>query len=76
MKRVLIGLVGASIVSACSSPEAERSRGGDRGADTGNRGAVVLMHEGAKPFHDTPHLIPMEGAPVVGAHHADALSRK
>lgn len=76
MKRILIALGASALLCACTSPEADRTRGGGPGADTGNRGAVVLMHEGAKPFHGTPHLIPLEGAPVAGAHHADALSRK
>lgn len=39
---------------ACSSPEAERTRGGGPGADIGNRGVVVEMHEGAHPYHKTP----------------------
>ena len=39
---------------ACSSPEATRSRGGGPGGDVGNHGAVVQMHEGARPFYGTP----------------------
>ena len=76
MKRPPYVLLCAALLAGCESPEAERTRGGGPGADSGNRAGVVLMHEGAKPFHGTPHLIPLEGAPVAGAHHADALSRK
>ena len=39
---------------ACSRPEAERTRGGGPGADIGNRGTVVTMHEGAHPYYKTP----------------------
>jgi hypothetical protein len=41
------------LLAACASPEAARSRGGGPGADIGNRRAVVEMHAGAKPYHDT-----------------------
>jgi hypothetical protein len=39
---------------ACSRPEAERTRGGGPGADIGNRGTVVTIHEGAVPYYRTP----------------------
>lgn len=42
---------------ACTSPEATRQRGGGPGADPGNRRAVVQMHEGSRPYYDTPRLI-------------------
>ncbi len=45
---VLLLLVG------CGSPEARRTRGGGPGADVGNRGAVVHMHQGARPYWGTP----------------------
>jgi hypothetical protein len=41
-------------LGACSSPEATRTRGGGRGADVGNRGAVVEIHAGARPYYQTP----------------------
>jgi len=44
-------------LAACTSPEAGRTQGGGPGGDTGNRSAVVRMHEGSRPFHDTPHLV-------------------
>lgn len=57
-------------VVACDSPEATRTQGGGPGADTGNRGAVVLMHEGSKPYHETPRMIPGQASPLEAAHHA------
>ena len=38
-------------LAGCASPEAARARGGDPGADTGNRGAVVRTHEGSVPYY-------------------------
>jgi hypothetical protein len=55
--RALVGGVCAFVAAgliACGSPEAERSRGSGPGADIGNRGAVVQMHEGARPYYSTP----------------------
>lgn len=43
-------------MAACGSPEAERVRGGDPGADPGNRDEVVEMHRGAEMYADTPCL--------------------
>lgn len=40
----------------CHSPEAERVRGGDAGADAGNRDIVVELHAGALPYAGTPCL--------------------
>jgi hypothetical protein len=71
---LLVPLV--TLIAACDSPEAARTRGGGPGADTGNREAVVLMHEGSKPYAKTPDLIPGKGGPVEAANHADALSRR
>lgn len=44
-------------LAACSSPEAARVQGGGPGGDTGNRPAIVRMHEGSRPFHDTQRLV-------------------
>jgi hypothetical protein len=51
--RGMFVLAAAGLI-ACGSPEAERRRGGGPGADLGNRGSVVQMHEGAEPYHNTP----------------------
>jgi hypothetical protein len=63
------------MVIGCASPEATRTRGG-RGADIGNRGKITRFHEGAKPFAQTPKLIPTKNPPLEGANQADQLSRK
>jgi hypothetical protein len=68
---LLLMLLGA--LGACDSPEAARVRGG-AGADVGNRGPVVLMHEGSKPFAKTPALVPTQPGPAEPANQAHALS--
>ena len=67
---VLLYLIG------CASPETARSRGGGPGADIGNRGKVVQMHEGSKPFDKTPQIIPTKHPPLGPASQADQLSRQ
>ncbi|HEX6057502.1 MAG TPA: hypothetical protein VFZ11_00700 [Gemmatimonadaceae bacterium] len=47
-------IAAALALAGCASPESERARGGDRGADTGNRDAVVEMHEGSAPYYRVP----------------------
>jgi hypothetical protein len=65
--------IGAAL-TACTSPEAERTRGGGPGADIGNRGSPVVMHEGSKPYEETPRLIAVEAPPLDAATHARSLS--
>jgi hypothetical protein len=49
----------AIVLASCDSPEGDRVRGGGaRGADVGNRDAVVKMHAGSKMYYDTPCLMP------------------
>jgi hypothetical protein len=74
MDRIPLTLGAALLVAACTSPEAERTRGGGPGADRGNRGDVVLMHEGSKPYHGTPKLQPAEAPSLDPAAHAHVLS--
>jgi hypothetical protein len=62
-------------IASCASPEASRTRGG-QGADVGNRGKIVRLHEGAKPFEKTPTIIPTKHPPLEGANQADELSQK
>ncbi len=52
--RVWVALALLGAVTACASPEAGRSRGGGPGADPGNHGAVVEVHDGAKIYYRTP----------------------
>jgi hypothetical protein len=47
---LLTGLV----LTACTSPEAVRTRGGGPGGDVRNWGQPVELHAGAEPYHDTP----------------------
>jgi hypothetical protein len=67
---LVIRLLGASLflLSACSSPEAGRTRGGGPGADVRNWHHPVALHAGAQPFHETPCVTePLEctGPPAV-----------
>lgn len=68
---LLVAVVG---LAACTSPESLRERGGGPGADKGNRGAVVFMHEGSKPYAGTPHLTPTPPPPLESARQAHRLS--
>ena len=63
-------------LAACASPEATRTRGGGPGADVGNRGKDVDMHECSQPFWKTPDLIPTKHPPLAPASQADQLSRQ
>jgi hypothetical protein len=63
-------------LAACASPETMRTRGGGPGADVGNRGKDVDMHEGSRPFWKTPELIPTKHPPLAPANQADQLSRQ
>lgn len=76
MKLVLLSLIFAIGAGACASPETKRARGAGAGADVGNRGKVVQMHEGSNPFYKTPQIITAEHAPLESASHADRLSRR
>lgn len=49
--RVTISLL---LLTACTSPEAGRSRGGGPGADVRNWSRPVEMHAGAEIYHETP----------------------
>jgi hypothetical protein len=75
MARVLL-LVLASVLAACTSPEATRMRAGGLGADVGNRGQTVLMHEGSEPFWNTPHKEGIRGPALEPARQAQRLSRR
>jgi hypothetical protein len=52
-----LALALAGVLVACTSPEATRMRAGGPGADTGNHGRVVQMHEGSSPYWRTPRLL-------------------
>jgi hypothetical protein len=65
----------ALYLGGCTSPETTRTRGGGPGADVGNRGEVVKMHEGSRPYWETPEIIEVETAPLGSARQAHDLSR-
>lgn len=48
-------VLGAAL--ACTSPESMRERAGGPGADLGNRGDIVEMHEGARMYYQTDCVI-------------------
>jgi hypothetical protein len=62
-------------LAACS-PEASRTQGGGPGGDTGNRPAVVRMHEGSRPFHDTPRLVGSQTPALDPASQASEFGRR
>jgi hypothetical protein len=62
-------------VVGCSSPEATRQRGGGPGADVGNRGPAVRMHEGSRPYHATPRLVEGGQTDLGPSSHAQQGSR-
>ena len=63
------------VLAGCASPEARRVRAEGPGADVGNRGRVVRMHEGSLPYWRTPRLL-AHGGPIEPARQADRLSRE
>ena len=69
-------ITGVLLVLGCTSPEVTRTRGGSPGADVGNRQETVRLHEGARPFENTPKLIPGKHPPLEPANQADAISRR
>jgi hypothetical protein len=73
--RLLLGLV-TLVLAGCGSPEATRTQGGGPGGDTGNRPQIVRMHEGSRPFHDTPRLVPVEAPPLDTAGQARGFGRR
>jgi hypothetical protein len=46
----------AVLLAGCSPPESERARGGGPGADPGNRGGDLVIHERRSPDDETPVL--------------------
>jgi len=46
----------AGLCLGCTSPEATRTRAGGPGADVGNRGEIVSMHDGSDPYWGTPRI--------------------
>lgn len=66
----------ALALAACDSPEATRTQGGGPGGDIGNRPEIVRMHEGSRPYHDTPQLVPGETPSLDSASQAREFGRR
>lgn len=74
--RVMMLAFLCATASACSSPEARRTRGGGAGADIGNRPEKVKMHQGSQQFWRTPDRIgDVQHPPLEPARQAQQLSR-
>jgi hypothetical protein len=67
-------VVCAAGLTGCVSPESTRTRGGGPGADSQNRPANVKMHEGSRPFWETPLVIDDEYPELESAQQARQLS--
>ena len=65
-----------AVIAGCASPEASRSRGGGPGADMGNRSSIVRMHEGSRPYEDTPKIIGAKHPPLESARQASEFNRR
>ncbi|MDP2355297.1 MAG: hypothetical protein Q8M31_04460 [Beijerinckiaceae bacterium] len=72
----MLPLLFALGLAGCDSPEATRTQGGGPGGDTGNRPPIVRMHEGSRPFHDTPRLVPTETPALDTASQAAGFGRR
>ena len=77
MRRAATTVIGLFLsLAGCTSPEANRARGSGPGADVGNRSEIVEMHEGSKPFYETPSIIPTTHPPLAPADQAAELSHR
>ena len=72
----MVILAAPLVFTACVSPESTRVRGGGPGADPQNRPAEVKMHEGSRPYWETPLLIDDEYPELEPAQHARGWSLK
>lgn len=70
LRQITLAIALAGALAACTSPEANRVRGGGPGADVGNRDRPMEMHAGSKPYWQTPKLIPSQSPPLQSAQQA------
>ncbi len=75
MKPLSIAIL-ALLLAACDSPEATRTQGGGPGGDTGNRPEIVRMHEGSRPFKETPRRLSIETPALDTASQASEFGRR
>lgn len=74
--RFTIAGIAVLMLAACSPPEATRQRGSGPGGDTGNRPAIVRMHEGSRPYEHIPKHVPGEMPPLDTASQARSFGRR
>ena len=60
-------LIAFTALAACVSPETTRTRGGDPGPKSATEPKSVKMHEGSRPFVQTPQIIDAKHPPLVGS---------
>lgn len=63
-------------LAGCDSPEATRTQGGGPGGDTGNRPEIVRMHEGSRPYEETPRLVRGSTPPLDTANQAREFGQR
>jgi hypothetical protein len=73
--RLTMLLIGCAAFSSCVSPETTRTRGGGPGADVGNHGRDIKMHEGSDPFWKTPQRTGAKHPSLEPARQARELDR-
>jgi hypothetical protein len=76
LTRLTLTLTVTLALAACTSPEASRTQGGGPGGDTGNRPAIMRMHEGSRPFHEVPRLVPSETPALNAASQATGFGQR
>jgi hypothetical protein len=74
MKRLVTLIFACAAISSCTSPEAQRQRGGGPGADVNNRPEQVKMHEGSRQYYETPVRIGSEAPSLAPSEQARTLS--
>lgn len=73
--RLVVLLAAGLTIAGCSSPEALRQRGGDRGADPNNRPpGLVALHEGSRQYWKTPVRIGVQHVPLDPSEQARQVS--
>ncbi len=75
MRRAVVLAALLLAATGCTSPEATRLRAGGSGADVGNRGTTVRMHEGSQPYWATPRIAGAGVPSLEPSRQADRLSR-
>ena len=75
MRTAALLFVLVALLVGCTSPEATRVRAQGRGADVGNVGPVVKMHDGSDPYWRTRRMSGIVGPSLDPSRQAAQLSR-